>query len=173
MRERVFWLPVIAIVGLVGTSSVVPALARGAAGGAARGSGSSGSPAVSFARVGQPLARRGLAPHRLSARSNVGASRDLARHVDVGNELLLHHRGRLDDRLPIAIWPYWPWIDTAPTEVPSTAPAVIVLSDPPNGGPVRAVQETPQDFSYVAGCHAFPGGYGYHCDPPHNATPTP
>ena len=69
--------------------------------------------------------------------------------------------------LPLAIWPYEPYIDTPPTEVAPTeseaapAPQVIII---PSDNPARfrpTRPEAPLDFSYVPECRAIPNGY--HC----------
>jgi hypothetical protein len=184
MDTRAFWVPAIAVFCLVGTSSLAPALARGAA----NGSGGGGFPAASSIRVAHPAIRNGfgisgfplaagatMPPPRF--RSSVATSRIVARHIDIQNQLSLHRRSQLQDGLPVTIWPYWSSIDTTPMEVPLAgvpAPSnqpVIVVSGLPNRVQERMAPETPPDYSYVTGCHAIPNGY--HCDAPHNGPMAP
>jgi hypothetical protein len=87
-----------------------------------------------------------------------------------------NRNAQLQGGWPIAGWPSWPFLDSAPIQVPSVAsdapsnPVVIVMSGLSDRAPERATPETPPDYGYIAGCHAIPNGY--HCDIPHNeATP--
>ena len=162
MRERTHWFFVIAILSFLGTSVVAPALARGG---------------VNTGMVGF---RSGFATQtaRPSMRNGVVMRHIFARHADVQSGLRFRHRNQLQGGLPITIWPYSPFTDPVPmdvpltqSEVPPSSPYVIAVSGVPNGGPNRTVPDTPPDFSYVAGCHAIPNGY--HCDAPHNETVAP
>jgi len=161
MRERTHWVPLIAVLSFLGTSVVAPVLARGGV----------NTGAVGF--------RSGSAMHtaRPSMRNRVVMRHIFARHADVQNDLRFRRHTQLQGSQPITIWPYSPFTDTAPMDVPLTqsevppSPPVIVMSGLSNGGPDRTAPETPPDFSYVAGCHAIPNGY--HCDLPHNETVAP
>jgi hypothetical protein len=161
MRERTHWIPVIAVLSFLGTSVVAPALARGS---------------VNTGMVGF---RSSFAMHtaRPSMRNRVVTRHIFARHADVQNDLRFRRHTQLQGDLPITIWPYSPFADTAPMDVPLTqsevppSPPLIVMSGSSNGGPYHAGPETPLDLSYVAGCHAIPNGY--HCDTPHNEAVAP
>src|ERR1700683_1839477 len=152
MRERTHWAFVVAVLGFLGTSVVAPALARGG---------------VNTGMVGF---RSGFAMHtaRPSMRSRVVIRRVFARDADVQNGLRFRRRTQLQNGLPITIWPYSPYTDSAPTDVPLTqsevppSPPVLLMSVLSNGGPDRPGPETPADFRYVAGCRAIPNGY--HCN---------
>jgi hypothetical protein len=70
----------------------------------------------------------------------------------------------------IVAWPYlWP-LDPVPEQIsltgddPPAAPQVIVVSGSPSVVQSPATSPARLAYSYVAGCHAIPGGY--HCDPP-------
>jgi hypothetical protein len=151
MGERTHWAFVVAVLGLLGTSVVAPALARGGV-------------------------NTGMVGFR-SMRDRVVVRHVFARHADVQNDLRFRSRTQLQRGLPITIWPYSPYTDSAPMDVPLTqsevppSPPVIVMSGLSNSGPDRAEPETPPDSSYVAGCHAIPNGY--HCNTPHTETVAP
>jgi hypothetical protein len=163
MRERTRWVPVVAALGFLGTSvAPPPVLARGG---------------VNTSMVGF---RSGFATHtaRPSMRNGLVMRHIFPRHADVQSGLRFRRRNQLQGGLPITIWPYSPFTDTAPmdvpltqSEVPPSSPYVIAVSGVPNGGPNRTAPDTPPDFSYVAGCHAIPNGY--HCDAPHNQRVAP
>jgi hypothetical protein len=161
MRERTHWFFVIAILSFLGTSVVAPALARGG---------------VNTGMVGF---RSGFAMHtaRPSMRSRVVMRHIFARHADVQNDLRFRRRTPLQNGLPITNWPYSPYTDTAPMDVPLTqsevlpSPPVILMSGLSSGGLDRTGPETRPDFSYVAGCHAIPNGY--HCNTPHKEAVAP
>jgi hypothetical protein len=95
--------------------------------------------------------------------------------IDVRHDLRIHdHPLRPQGGLPVAIWPYEPYIDAPLTSVAPTgseaAPApqiIIVQSDnPARFTPPKP--EAPLDFSYVPACRAIPNGY--HCGAPEGAT---
>jgi hypothetical protein len=158
MRERTRWVLVVAALGFLGTSvAAPPALARGG---------------VNTGMVGF---RSGFATQtaRPSMRNGVVMRHIFARHADVQSGLRFRR-----SQLPITIWPYSSFTNTAPmdvplnqSDVPPSSPFVIEVSGAPNGGSNRTAPDTPPDFSYVAGCHAIPNGY--HCDAPHNETVAP
>ena len=88
--------------------------------------------------------------------------------MDVRHSLRVHdHHLGPQGSLPVAIWPYEPYIDTPPTAVaPSEseaapAPQVIIIQSDNSAryGPTRP--DAPLDFSYVPECRAIPNGY--HC----------
>lgn len=72
-----------------------------------------------------------------------------ARHADVQDDLRFRRRTQLKSGLPITIWPYSPFTDTAPMDVPLTksevppSPLVIVMSGLSNGVPDNAAPERP------------------------------
>jgi hypothetical protein len=159
MGERVFWLPMIAIIlGLLETGSMAPAFARG--GGGAHGIGIGRFPA----RV-SPIFRSG----RIRARGMVAGPGG----VQNGG----FHRGAAFRNPGLAgIWPYpwWP-IDTTPTEVgaavPSEPQVIVISSSNYAQGRIAPAPGDPPDYSYVPGCHAIPNGY--HCDAPRHEAPAP
>jgi hypothetical protein len=161
MSERAYWVFVIAVLSFLGASVVAPALARGG---------------VNTGMVGF---RSGFAIHtaRPSMRSRVVIRHIFAGHADIQNDLRFRRRTQTQSGLPITIWPYSPFTDTAhmdvpltQSEVPASSP-VILMSGLSNDGPDRTGPETPLDFSYVAGCHAIPNGY--HCNTPHKEAVAP
>jgi hypothetical protein len=88
--------------------------------------------------------------------------------INVRHDLRVHdHPLRPQGSLPVAIWPYEPYIDAPLTSVAPTgseaAPApqiIIVQSDNPTRfRPPKP--EPPLAFSYVPECRAIPNGY--HC----------
>jgi len=130
-----------------------------------------------ISRFGMAGTSSGFFIHERQApvRNGVVGPRIIARHTGMENDLRIHSRASLQNGIPVAIWPYLPFIDTAPTEATSTengppdGPQVIVMSDLSHGASQAAAPETPPDYGY-AGCHAIPNGY--HCDiPRHEATP--
>jgi hypothetical protein len=160
MGERVFWLPMIAaILGLLGTGSMSPALARGGGGGS--GIGISRFPAGFPARV-SPVFRSG----------RIGIPRIVAGHGGIRSNAFRRGTPFFNQGLA-GIWPYpwWP-TDTTPAQVGTAGapsePQVIVISGS-NYAPGRIAPPPgdPPDYGYVPGCHAIPNGY--HCD----AAPAP
>jgi hypothetical protein len=163
--ERAYlWLPAIAAFGFLGTASLAPAMARGSAGGVV----AAGHRSIFVGRgqVSMPRFRAGspriIANGAFNGRNGIGNRNDFGRQrADLGS---------------IVAWPYLWSLDPTPESfaltgdpAPSTPPVIVV-----SGSPANALQQTaqaaPPDFSYVAGCHAIPGGY--HCDTPHRpATP--
>jgi hypothetical protein len=193
MNKHVFWLPAIAILGLLGTISISPALARGGGSGGGGGGGGGGGmfrsgPAFS-GRVPTVTVRRNAVPRRntVTRRNVVTRGTVMARGHVVGPPFYRYGMGTRDYFgqhrrggsqygsqyfWPLGIWPfgapYTPTLIAVPetgSEI-SSSPAVIVIAAPPAGPPEQAVPEAPQDFSYVKGCHAIPNGY--HCDVPQN-----
>jgi hypothetical protein len=181
MNGRVFWFPMIAMLSLVGTSNIAPAFARGFG----HGSGISASRSMSRVHGPRSLVRRNVTVLRRFVRSGVTESRvvarnadvtrdpEIGRHIDVQNDLRLRRRAQFENGLPFPIWPFWSYGDTAAAEIPEVGPSVIVMSDLPLGAQQRLVPDPAPDDSYIAGCHAIPGGYGYHCEAPHDATTAP
>jgi hypothetical protein len=182
MRERIFWLPAIIMLGLFGAGAMSPALGGGGGhagsghGGGVRGGGVQGRSVHGGGvhRFGASVFRPapfGRVPPSL-IRGNLVAPRVVPRHFAVGNDLPLRRRVPFENSWPIGIWPLWPNFDTTPMVVPSsgsdvpTSPPVIVVSGLPSGAPERTASATLPDYSYVAGCHAIP--QGYHCDAPHD-----
>jgi hypothetical protein len=160
MSERAHWVFVIAVLSLLGASVVAPALARGG---------------VNTGMVGF---RSGFAMHtaRPPTRSHV-VMRTSSPAMRMFKNELRFRRTQLQNGLPITIWPYSPYTDTAPMDVPLTqsevlpSPPVILMSGLSSGGLDRTGPETRPDFSYVAGCHAIPNGY--HCNTPHKEAMAP
>ena len=157
MSERNRWLPVIVILGLIGTGVAARALARDGV----NTLGVAGFPSGFVVHAARPFMRNSVVTPHMTARA------------DVQNDLRFRRHTRLQNGLPI-IWPYSSFTDETPMQVipsqdesPSSA-SVIVMSGLPNGVPDRAVPETPPDYGYIAGCRAIPNGY--HCDTPHNGT---
>ncbi len=160
MRERSRWVLVIAVPCLLGTSGVAPAVARDGV----NTSGTSGFALGVNMHVPQ-------APRT----SGVIAPRLMARHIGVQDGLRLHHPAQPQIGLPVMVWPYSSFVDTAPiaaspveaspveNEV-SLNPYVIVISDLRSRAPQHAAPDTPPDYSY-AGCYAIPNGY--RCDISH------
>jgi len=70
-------------------------------------------------------------------------------------------------------WPYWPsfgsYVGQA-AEAP-VAGETIVIANPSPAAPVHPAPQLVSDVSSVSSCHAFPGGYGYHCDTTSTGTP--
>jgi hypothetical protein len=167
MGQRVFWLPMIAVIlGLLGPGIMSPAFARG--GGGAHGIGIARvparvSPIFRSGRIGTPGVTRGLG----------GVQNDVFRRgAGFGNPGLA------------GIWPYpwWPidttqgWpIDTTPaqvgTAVPSEPQVIVISSSNHAQGRTAPPPGDPPDYSYVPGCHAIPNGY--HCDAPGHEAPAP
>jgi hypothetical protein len=160
MSERAHWVFVIAVLSLLGASVVAPALARGG---------------VNTGMVGF---RSGFAMHtaRPPTRSHV-VMRTSSPAIRMFKNELRFRRTQLQNGLPITIWPYSPYTDTAPMDVPLTqsevlpSPPVILMSGLSSGGLDRTGPETRPDFSYVAGCRAIPNGY--HCNTPHKEAVAP
>jgi hypothetical protein len=178
MSARVIWLPFIAVVGVVSAGIAMPAWARGGPSGVARSS------SVSSPHLSRPLLRSGgttsraiLRPtgvgfaRRIGTNGRVDTSRpiDLARHIDVQTDLRLRHRGQLESGFPVGVWPYGSYPGVIPVEVPVGAAAVTAQ----NTAPSAASPEALPDFSYVPGCRAMQGGYGYHCEVPRKEAGTP
>lgn len=166
MSERVFWLPLIAVIlGLLGTGSMAPAFARG--GGGAHGIGVARFPA----RV-SPIFRTG----RIGIPGVIGG---------LGGVQNNGFRGGTALRNPglAGFWPYpwWPidttqgWpIDTQAqvgTAIPSEPQVIVISSSNYAQGRIAPTPGDPPDYSYVAGCHAIPNGY--HCDVPRHEAPAP
>jgi hypothetical protein len=151
MRRRLFWLLAFAVSGVVGTAGMAPALARGGATGVV----AAGPRSFAHAPFARPQFRGGFPRAVVAGRGNQG--------FNLQNDLLRRGAGLG----AIVAWPYLWSLDPAPEQIslagddPPAAPQVIVVSGSPGGAPAPAA---PLDFSYVAGCHAIPGGY--HCDPP-------
>jgi hypothetical protein len=168
MSERVFWLPMIAVIlGLLGTGSMAPAFARGGGGGGgAHGIGIARSPA----RV-SPIFRSG----RIGIPGVTGGLGGFQNNVFRGGT------ARRNSGLA-GIWPYpwWPidttegWpIDTTTAQVGTAVPSepqVIVISGSNYAqGRIAPAPGDPPDYSYIPGCHAIPNGY--HCDAPGHEAP--
>ena len=160
MSERVFWLPMIAVIlGLLGTGSMAPAFARG--GGGAHGIGIARFPA----RV-SPIFRSG----RIGIPGVIGG---------LGGFQNNGFRGGTARRNPglAGIWPIiprWP-IDTTQaqvgTAIPSEPQVIVISSSNYAQGRIAPAPGDPPDYSYVPGCHAIPNGY--HCDAPRHEAPAP
>jgi hypothetical protein len=108
MSERAHWVFVIAVLSLLGASVVAPALARGG---------------VNTGMVGF---RSGFAMHtaRPPTRSHV-VMRTSSPAMRMFKNELRFRRTQLQNGLPIAIWPYSPYTDTAPMDVPLTQSEVL------------------------------------------------
>jgi hypothetical protein len=154
MRRRLFWLLAFAVSGVVGTAGMAPALARGGATGVV----AAGPRSFAHAPFARPQFRGGFPRAVVAGRGNQG--------FNLQNDLLRRGAGLG----AIVAWPYLWSLDPAPEQIslagddPPAAPQIIVVSGSPGGAPTPAALTVPPDFSYVAGCHAIPGGY--HCDPP-------
>jgi hypothetical protein len=143
MTERTLWLSVLTTLSLLCASQVTPASAWDG-----------------FNRFGTIRM-----PSRIPMQSP-GIS--MRRQMDVRHSLRVRdHHLQPQGSLPVAIWPYEPYIDTPLTEVAPTeseaapAPQVIII---PSDNPARfrpTRPEAPLDFSYVPECRAIPNGY--HC----------
>jgi hypothetical protein len=159
MGERVFWLPMIAaILGLLGTGSMAPAVARGGGGGHGIGIArfpARVSPVFRLGRIRTP----GFVAGRDRVRNDVFRRGDAFRNSGLAG-----------------IWPYpwWPY-DTTPADVGTAVPSephVIVISDSNyTQGRIAPTPGDPPDYSYIPGCHAIPNGY--HCDAPRPEAPAP
>jgi hypothetical protein len=156
MTERTLLLPVLTTLSLLCASQVTPASAWDG-----------------FNRVGMIRV-----PSRVPMQLPVVSMR---RHLpgqqqmDIRHSLRIHdHHLRPQGSLPVAIWPYEPYIDTSPAQVAPTeseaapAPQVIIIQsdNPARFRPTKP--EAPLDFSYVPECRAIPNGY--HCDDHKGAT---
>ena len=147
MTKRTLWLPVLTT--LLCASQATLASARDG-----------------FTRFG--MVRMPMRSPEVSMRRHFPGQQQL----DVRHSLQVHgHHLRPRGSLPVAIWPYEPYIDTpltpvAPTESKAApAPQVIVIQSD-NPARVRPTQpEAPLDFSYVPECKAIPNGY--HCGDHH------
>jgi hypothetical protein len=160
MSERVFWLPMIAVIlGLLGTGIMSPAFARGGGGGA-HGIGIARFPA----RV-SPIFRSG----RIGIPGPIGGFGGIQNNVFRGGAA-----GRNSGLAGFWPYPWWP-IDTTQAQVGTAAPSepqVIVISSSNYAqGRIAPAPGDPPDFSYVPGCHAIPNGY--HCDAPRHEAPAP
>ena len=150
MTERTLWLPMLTALSLLCASPVTPASAWDG-----------------FNRFGMIRVPSRI-PMQLpdgSMRHHFSGQRQM---MDVRHSLRVHgHHLRSQGSLPVAIWPYQPYIDTpltavAPTESEAApAPQVIIIQSD-NPARVRPTKpEAPPDFSYVPECRAIPNGY--HC----------
>ncbi len=170
MSERVFWLPMIAVIlGLLGTGSMAPAFARGGGG----GGGAHGIGIARFPARVSPIFRSG----RIGNPGVIGGLGGFQNNI---------FRGGVARRNPglAGIWPYpwWPidttqgWpIDATQSQVGTAVPSepqVIVISGSNYGqGHSAQAPGDPPDYSYVPGCHAIPNGY--HCDAPRHEASVP
>lgn len=176
MSKRVFWLPTIgAILGLLGTGIMSPALARGGGGG-----GGGGSPALARGGGGGGGGGHGLSTLRFPARISpilrtgrfgtpgiVGGPRNFQNNV-------FRRGGAFPNSGLAGIWPYpwWP-TDTMPaqvgTAVPSAPQVIVISSSNYAQGRIPPTPGDPPDYSYVPGCQAIPNGY--HCETPVHEAP--
>jgi hypothetical protein len=162
MCVRMVWLPAIALMAAVGTSG--PAAARGGGGG---GLGFA-APHAAFA------ARAPFATGRFHAGTRRIARGPFIRGPFIRGGDFGRGRGVARNIGPVVAWPYLWSLDAGPqviqmpgSDPPSAQPLIIAAGPPPQSyGPAPL-----PDFSYVAGCHAIPGGY--HCDPPQPAAAKP
>jgi hypothetical protein len=156
MSARIFWVLPIATLGFLATADMAPALARGGATGVV----ATGPHFAGHARFASPHFRAGsprIAADRFNGQNDFGRQR-----ATLGS---------------VVAWPYLWSLGPAPEEIsmtgdpaPSVSP-VIVVSGSSNDSALRSTPQAPPDYSYVAGCHAIPGGY--HCDTPHGAGTPP
>jgi hypothetical protein len=151
VSDHVLWPAVIAIVSLLGTAGITPALGRGGHQGASL----AGLPATVSAHVS-----------RTPIRSHAGTPRFAGHNAFQSDRF--GRRVALQNRESLLIWPYSSTDGVTPIEVPvagsevSSDPQVIIIPGPASSAPEQTTPEAPTDYSYVPGCHAIPNGY--HCD---------